>query len=136
MKKTSVLFFIALMIGFTGMVEAKPKWVSLFNGKDLKGWVARGKANWYVKNGTLVGEGGMGHIYTDAACTDFEARGTSGLPNKVQKPTADSTSGLILPKTSQRAFRADMKLRSAIPPMPTPDGYGNRVNLRARRLSC
>jgi len=33
MKKTSVLLFIALMISFTGMVEAKPKWVSLLMAK-------------------------------------------------------------------------------------------------------
>ena len=61
MKKTSVLLFIALMIGFSGLVEAKPKWISLFNGKDLNGWFARGKARWYVKDGELVGERVHGH---------------------------------------------------------------------------
>ena len=30
MKQTSVLLFIALMISFNGLLEAKPKWVSLF----------------------------------------------------------------------------------------------------------
>ncbi len=75
MKKTSVLLFIVLMMGLNLIGEAKPKWVSLFNGKDLNGWFVRGKATWSVKDGILVGEGGMGHIYTDATCTDFEAKG-------------------------------------------------------------
>jgi hypothetical protein len=75
MKKISIVLFIILMIGVNLLVEAKPKWVSLFNGKDLTGWTIRGKAAWSVKAGVLVGEGGMGHIYTDAACTDFEAKG-------------------------------------------------------------
>jgi hypothetical protein len=75
MKKISIVLFIILMIGVNLLVEAKPKWVSLFNGKDLTGWTIRGKAAWSVKDGVLVGEGGMGHIYTDAACTDFEAKG-------------------------------------------------------------
>ena len=75
MKKISIVLFIVLMIGINLLVEAKPKWVSLFNGKDLTGWTVRGKAAWSVKDGVLVGEGGMGHIYTDAACTDFEAKG-------------------------------------------------------------
>ncbi len=75
MKKISIVLFIVLMIGVNLLVEAKPKWVSLFNGKDLTGWTVRGKAAWSVKDGVLVGEGGMGHIYTDAACADFEAKG-------------------------------------------------------------
>ncbi|NTU61173.1 MAG: DUF1080 domain-containing protein [Caldiserica bacterium] len=28
-----------------------------------------------MQDGILTGEGGMGHIYTDATCTDFEAKG-------------------------------------------------------------
>jgi hypothetical protein len=55
--------------------EVKSKWISLFNGKDLSGWTVRGKATWSVQDGVLVGIGGMGHIYTDAACSDFEAKG-------------------------------------------------------------
>lgn len=51
-------------------------WVSLFNGKDLTGWTVRGKATWSVQDGELIGIGGMGHIYTDVACTDFEVKGT------------------------------------------------------------
>lgn len=64
------------MVSFTTTVNAKPKWISLFNGKDLSGWFVHGKATWAVQDGILVGEGGMGHIYTDATCSDFEAKGT------------------------------------------------------------
>ena len=69
------LILVILVAGFAGNADAKPKWISLFNGKDLSGWFVRGKAAWSVQNGILVGEGGMGHIYTDATCTDFEAKG-------------------------------------------------------------
>ncbi len=56
--------------------EPKTNWISLFNGKDLTGWTVRGKATWSVQDGVLVGIGGMGHIYSDATCSDFEAKGT------------------------------------------------------------
>jgi hypothetical protein len=75
MKKTvKILVFLAL-VGVTTLASAQSKWISLFNGKDLKGWIVHGKAIWSVQDGILVGEGGMGHIYTEATCTDFEAKG-------------------------------------------------------------
>ena len=104
MKKISIVLFIVLMIGVNLLVEAKPKWVSLFNGKDLTGWTVRGKAAWSVKDGVLVGEGGMGHIYTDAACTDFEAKGEFRLSEVGGK----ANSGFY--------FRAN-------PPEDKPDGF-------------
>ena len=103
MKKVSVLF-IVLLISFSGMVEAKSKWISLFNGKDLNGWVVRGKATWTVQDGVLVGEGGMGHIYTDATCTDFEVKGMF----RISEQGAKSNSGFY--------FRAN-------PPADNPDGF-------------
>ena len=69
------LIFVIVMVCFAGTGNAKPKWISLFNGKDLSGWFIRGKAEWSVQDGILAGEGGMGHIYTDVTCTDFEAKG-------------------------------------------------------------
>ncbi|MDO9339080.1 MAG: DUF1080 domain-containing protein [Bacteroidales bacterium] len=75
MKQALKLLFVVVLVSFVSTVNAKPKWVSLFNGKDLSGWFVRGKATWSVQDGILVGEGGMGHIYTDATCTDFEAKG-------------------------------------------------------------
>ncbi|HWS00851.1 MAG TPA: DUF1080 domain-containing protein [Prolixibacteraceae bacterium] len=74
MKSKLTLIVIVCMLLFSGNAEAE-KWKSLFNGKDLTGWTVRGKATWSVENGVLVGTGGMGHIYTDAVCTDFEFKG-------------------------------------------------------------
>jgi len=74
-KQALKLLFVLAMVILAGTVNARPKWISLFNGKDLSGWFVRGEATWSVQDGILVGEGGMGHIYTDATCTDFEAKG-------------------------------------------------------------
>ncbi len=75
MKKSLVILAFAALALSVSAGEIESKWISLFNGKDLTGWTVRGKAMWSVQNGVLVGVGGMGHIYTDAACTDFEAKG-------------------------------------------------------------
>ena len=58
------------------------KWISLFNGKDLKGWTVRGNANWKVINGVMTGEGGRGHIYADPIITNFEAKGEFRITDK------------------------------------------------------
>jgi len=92
------------MISFCGVAEAKSKWVSLFNGKDLNGWFIRGKATWSVQDGILVGEGGMGHIYTDASCSDFEMKGVF----RITEQGAKSNSGFY--------FRANQ-------PADNPDGF-------------
>jgi hypothetical protein len=103
MKKIAVLL-IAFLLCMGGVTEAKPKWISLFNGKDLNGWFIRGKAAWSVQDGVLVGEGGMGHIYSDAACTDFEMKGMF----RITEQGAKSNSGFY--------FRAN-------PPADNPDGF-------------
>jgi hypothetical protein len=47
-------------------------WVKLFNGKNLDGWVIHpeDKARWSVKDGCIVGEGDVGHLYTERG--DYE----------------------------------------------------------------
>lgn len=106
MKRITLLIVFLVTIS-TGFVEAKSKWVSLFNGKDLTGWFVRGKATWSVQDGVLVGVGGMGHIYTDATCTDFELKGTFRISADAG---SKSNSGLY--------FRAN-------PPENKPDGFPN-----------
>ncbi|MFH0761417.1 MAG: DUF1080 domain-containing protein [Bacteroidota bacterium] len=105
MKKTVVLL-TAFVLCFSTMAEAKTKWVSLFNGKDLTGWFVRGDATWSVQDGILVGEGGMGHIYTEVTCKDFEMKGMF----RITEQGATSNSGLY--------FRCN-------PPADYPDGFPN-----------
>ncbi len=49
-------------------------WQPLFNGKDLTGWFSTGLARWRVQEGVLIGEGGMGHLFTERTFRDFELR--------------------------------------------------------------
>lgn len=93
--------FACALLAFTGRsAEVKSEWVSLFNGKDLSGWTVHGKATWSVQDGVLVGIGGMGHIYTDATCSNFEFKGmfrvtsqgaipNSGLYFRANPPAGD-----------------------------------------------
>jgi hypothetical protein len=104
MKRTLTLFLCAMLIGCATHREAKSKWISLFNGKDLNGWTVHGKATWSVQDGVLVGLGGMGHIYTDATCSDFEFKGMFCITEQGAK----ANSGFY--------FRAN-------PPANNPDGF-------------
>ena len=65
-------------------------WVSLFNGKDLTGWVKVGEESWVVENGTIHGKGitkNYGYLRTEKKYRDFqlairfkcEADGNSGV---------------------------------------------------------
>ena len=100
MRIKLTLLLIVFVLLFAGRSEAK-KWKSLFNGKDLKGWTVHGKAKWSVQDGILVGEGGMGHVYTDVACSNFEAKG-------MFRVSEGGNSGMY--------FRAN-------PPEENPDGF-------------
>lgn len=104
MKFRSTISLIACVLLLATNVEAK-KWISLFNGKDLSGWTIRGKATWQVENGILTGTGGMGHIYTDVVCTDFEVKGMFRVSSD---PGSKSNSGFY--------FRCN-------PPADNPDGF-------------
>jgi hypothetical protein len=105
MKKSLALLTAALVINFAGNCEEKSKWISLFNGKDLGGWTVHGKATWSVQDGVLVGFGGMGHIYSDATCSDLEVKGMFRI---TAEPGSKSNSGLY--------FRAN-------PPTDNVDGF-------------
>jgi hypothetical protein len=52
--------------------------VSLFNGRDLRGWKTHPKqpGNWHVANGVLIGSGpALSHLYTERGdFTDFHLR--------------------------------------------------------------
>jgi hypothetical protein len=52
-------------------------WISLFNGKDLSGWVKNGQEKWIVEDGTILGESTVGHygyLTTEKTYSNFELR--------------------------------------------------------------
>lgn len=82
------------------------RWVELFNGKDLNGWVPVGKEKWTVEDGAIHGQGvtsEYGYLRTDKEYQSFhlflrfktEASGNSGVYFHTQfKPgTVDVSQG-------------------------------------------
>lgn len=86
--KTIVFLFISFLIT-ESWCQQSPK--SLFNGKDLTGWVNNGTELWYVENGELICESGpdkqYGYLSTTKSYYNFEltlqfkleANGNSGV---------------------------------------------------------
>ena len=85
---------------------APAQWVSLFNGKDLTGWVPVGNEKWVVQDGTIYGEGiseKYGYLCTEKDYRDFEfsirfkceADGNSGvyLRTRFKPNTVDVSEG-------------------------------------------
>ena len=93
--------------------EAEGKWVSLFNGKDLTGWVPVHDVTFEVKEGNLRLVKGMGWLRTEKEYGDFIFEGEW----RALVPNYDS--GLF--------FRCGEKGK------PWPEN-GWQVNLRADRL--
>lgn len=74
MKRTiAILIFFVMFSSYDAFTQHQ--WTSLFNGKDLTGWTARGNAQWTVKSGVIIGQGGLGHLYAAPVVTDFEVKG-------------------------------------------------------------
>jgi len=83
------------------------EWVSLFNGKDLKGWVNVGHENWTVEEGTIHGQGvtkEYGYLMTEKDYKDFwlslrykcEGPGNSGVyfHTRFKPNTVDVSQGM------------------------------------------
>ena len=67
MKK---LFTVAALLLVLTVSAQKGKWVTLFDGKSIKGWHIYNKANepisgWHVMNGVMMTHGKNGNITTD-----------------------------------------------------------------------
>jgi 3-keto-disaccharide hydrolase len=82
-------------------------WESMFNGKDLAGWVPVGNEKWTVEDGTIHGQGitkDYGYLRTEKKYVDFEmslrfkceADGNSGLfvHTDFKPGTADVSQGM------------------------------------------
>jgi hypothetical protein len=102
---------ICLLLTFASFAQ-RPKppetgWVSLFNGKDLAGWVKVGNEKWEVEDGTIHGQGitkDYGYLRTEKKYKDFhlslrfkcEAEGNSGVffHSDFHPGTADVSQGM------------------------------------------
>lgn len=106
-----LMFPIVAMLAYAQSGKPKPPgedWVSLFNGKDLSGWVKIGNESWTVEeDGVIHGKGvtkDYGYLQTEKSFQDFqlslkfrcEGDGNSGVFfHTAFKPgTADVTQGL------------------------------------------
>jgi len=83
--------FVAFFFAFQGKKE-----ISLFNGKNLDGWIIYGTEKWYVEDGLLVSESGpdkdYGYLGTKKNYKDFEV-------NLEFKQEADGNSGVFIRST-------------------------------------
>jgi len=89
MKINFVLVFLLLLSVCNVSLAQKNK--SIFNGKNLNGWVNHGTEKWYVEDGLLICESGpdkaYGYLSTEKYYKDFEleleflqeANGNSGV---------------------------------------------------------
>jgi hypothetical protein len=50
----------------------KKGWIKLFDGKTLSGWTAPDAGDWKVKDGIVVGEGGVSHLFSPNTYTNLE----------------------------------------------------------------
>lgn len=75
MKKIGIPL-LALFMGFTFGFGQDTEFKSLFNGKNLDGWVKHGTEKWYVDKGELICESGpdaaYGYLSTEDFYDDFE----------------------------------------------------------------
>ena len=74
MKKIVTISLLSFWMALPLMAQKNP--LSLFNGKNLDGWVQHGEEKWYVENGELVCESGpkaeYGYLSTNRDYKDFE----------------------------------------------------------------
>ena len=105
---TRFALFLSMTVYALGQAPKPPgeDWVSLFNGKDLSGWIEIGKEKWSVEGNTIHGRGitqEYGYLRTEKNFKDFhlslrfkcEGDGNSGVFFRAEfKPgTADVTQG-------------------------------------------
>jgi hypothetical protein len=72
------IFLFPTLIASIGFILPEPnaeKWVTLFNGKELKGWHSYNQdkaVGWFIEDGTLTSDGSGGDLVTDKEYGDFE----------------------------------------------------------------
>jgi hypothetical protein len=110
--QTVLVFFLLVSPSFAQQRGKQPPppstgWESLFNGKDLAGWVKVGEEKWEIEDGSIHGQGitkEYGYLRTEKKYVDFhlslrfkcEADGNSGVffHSEFKPGTATITQGL------------------------------------------
>ena len=101
MTRRVVLTLALVLAGFAGaqpsnQVSAQGAWVTLLDGKSLKGWDVIGNANWSVADGAVQANMGNGYLVSPMSYTDFEITAEFWV-------TDDANSGIFIrcedPKT-------------------------------------
>lgn len=97
----AAIFLFSLLMPLLGFF-LPDRWVTLFDGKQLKGWHSynkQGFAGWFIEDGALTSDGTGGNLVTDKEYGDFElefefkipAGSNSGVLYKViEKPEINS----------------------------------------------
>jgi hypothetical protein len=65
----------ALAVHATGCAGTDGRWVTLLDGKSMRGWNPIGAGNWSIANDSVQGVNGKaGYLLSDASYEDFELR--------------------------------------------------------------
>jgi hypothetical protein len=89
-----VLALALVLVAFAGAqpgyhVAAQGKWVTLLDGKSLKGWDVVGNANWSVAEGAVQASMGNGYLVSPMSYKDFEIEAEFWV-------TDDANSGIFI----------------------------------------
>ncbi len=98
------LLTVCWVVALAGAAQAEAEWITLFNGKNLEGWMSsEGRApgaNWVVEDGTLKRTGPAGYIWTRERFGDFEldleyqTEGNSGVFVRTDNPRDPVQTGI------------------------------------------
>src|SRR5260221_1358883 len=149
----SLLFLLSLSTGFANFevpVRAEEgKWETLFNGKDLSGWVAVSDVDFIVTNGNLRLVKGMGWLRTEKQYKDFvfEAEWRALVPQYDSgffvraglegKPWPDGVWQVNLQSAALGGLVKGYKtvVPAETPPMPVNKWVKFRIEARGKKLT-
>ncbi|MFS4454596.1 DUF1080 domain-containing protein [Maribacter sp. 2304DJ31-5] len=106
------------LLFFSIIVSAQQK--SLFNGKDLDGWVVYGTEKWYAEDGLLVCESGPDKAYGYLATKDYYKNFILELEFKQE---ADGNSGVFIRSTVEGTKVSGWQVEVAPPGKSTGGVY-------------
>jgi hypothetical protein len=94
MKHRLLLAIALVIVAFGGAqpgyhVAAQGKWVTLLDGKSMKGWDVIGNANWSVADGAVQASMGNGYLVSPMSYKDFEIEAEFWV-------TDDANSGIFI----------------------------------------